>query len=234
MGKFVEKLKASCVPHWAAYIQHPWILDMKAGTLAQDKFQFFLVQDLPYLADFFRIYYMSFAKLRPEDMRAYAPFLKLLSGYDEGKFEEELLSEFNLATPSTDRWAVFKAREGYMNHLVRMAHEGSALESLVAMLPCSLGFAEMGETMQGIDLSKHHRAYQRWIEQYRRPFMRQQVDAAITGLEHLARNVDSAQQRHLESIFLRSVQHQINVFDAAWRLDDPWPGPGSHTWKITR
>lgn len=234
MGQLVDRLRASAAAEWEAYVHHPWIEGIRSGDLSPERFQFFLLQDLPYLADFFRIYHMAFAKLRPNQMRAFAPFLQLISTYDEGKFEEELLASMGCRDFTTDLWAVTKAREGYMNHLVRIAHEGSSLEALVAMIPCSMGFCEIGESMQGLDISRHHPAYQRWIEQYRRPFMRQQVNALIAGVEHCASDAPAATIDLFCKIFLRSVQHQVHVFDAAWRLDDPWPGAGSYAWKIVR
>ena len=228
MGMLVDRIKAYAGESWNAYVHHPWIDAIIRGDLDIERFKFFLVQDLPYLADFARVYFLGFAKLKPAELRAFRPFLQLLAGYDEGKWEEELLVQIGCSDYSTDRWAASKSREGYMNHLVRVAHEGTALETLVAMLPCSMGFAELGERCHGLDLSKHSAPYQRWLGLYSRPFQRQQVTAIIDGLEFCASTATEAELAALERVFLRSVQHQIHVFDAAWRLQDPWPGPGSH------
>ena len=230
MGMLVDRIKSYAGDHWKAYVHHPWIDAMIRGDLSTERFRFFLVQDLPYLADFARVYFMAFAKLKPGELRVFRPFLQLLAGYDEGKWEEELLRDIGCTDYSTERWAAYKAREGYMNHLVRMAHEGTGLEALVAMLPCSMGFAELGERCHGLDLSKHPAPYQRWLGLYSRPFQRQQVNALVDGLEFCAAQASEAELAALERIFLRSIQHQVHVFDAAWRLEDPWPGPGSYEW----
>lgn len=230
MSMLVRRVKANAGDLWQAYVHHPWIDGIIQGDLSTERFRFFLVQDLPYLADFARVYFIAFSKLGPEQLRVFRPFLQLLAGYDEGRWEEELLRDIGCTDYSTERWAAMKAREGYMNHLVRVANEGTGLETLVAMLPCSLGFAEIGERAQRIDLSNHRPEYQRWLGLYGRPFQRQQVNALIEGLDWCANSASDSEIAALERIFVRSVQHQIHVFDAAWRLEDPWPGPGSYAW----
>ncbi len=228
MGKLVERLQAYAGDSWTAYIHHPWLEGMYDGTLDVKRFQYFLVQDLPYLADFSRVYFTAFAKLKPQDLRIFRPFLKLIAGYDEGNVEEEWLAEIGCNDYTSDRWAALKAREGYMNHLVRTAYDGNAFEIFTSTLPCCVGFAEIGDLMRDKDLSKHPEVYQKWLDHYRRPFQREQVDALVAALETCAERMSEDQIQELERIFLRSVQHQIHVFDAAWRMNDPWPGPGSH------
>jgi thiaminase len=228
MGKLVERLKGHAGESWTAYIRHPWLEGMYKGDLSLERFQYFLVQDLPYLADFSRVYFMGFAKLQPRELRRFRPFLKLIAGYDEGNVEEEWLAEIGCNDFSSDRWAALKAREGYMNHLTRMAHEGTALQAFTSTLPCCVGFAEIGDRLKEIDTSAHHPVYQKWIDHYRRPFQREQVEALVAAMEACAEELSEPEIEELERVFLRSVQHQIHVFDAAWRMNDPWPGPGSY------
>ncbi len=228
MGGFVDRLKSYAGENWTAYVRHPWLEGMYNGDLSMERFQFFLVQDLPYLADFSRVYFMGFAKLNARDLRHFRPFLKLIADYDEGNVEEDWLAEIGCNDFSSDRWAALKAREGYMNHLIRMAHEGTAFTAFTATLPCCVGFAEIGDWMREKDTSNHHAVYRKWIDHYRRPFQRLQVDALIEALETSVSGLNETELEELERVFLRSVQHQIHVFDAAWRMSDPWPGPGTH------
>ena len=228
MGDFIDRLKSHAGENWTAYVRHPWLEGMYHGDLSVERFQFFLVQDLPYLADFSRVYFMGFAKLSARDLKHFRPFLKLIADYDEGNVEEDWLAEIGCNDFSSDRWAALKAREGYMNHLVRTAHEGSAFAVFTSTLPCCVGFAEIGDWMKDRDTSSHHAVYRKWIDHYRRPFQRKQVNALVEALETCAGNLNETELEELERIFLRSVQHQIHVFDAAWKMNDPWPGPGTY------
>lgn len=228
MGKLMERLKTHAGESWTAYVRHPWLVGIHDGDLSMEQFQFFLLQDLPYLGDVSRVYFMGFAKLNPRDLRHFRPFLKLMADYDEGNVEEEWLADIGCNDYSTDRWAALKAREGYMNHLVRTAHEGTALEIFASTLPCCVGFGEIGDWLKDKDTSGHHAAYQNWIDHYRHPLQQAHVDALVEALETCTAGLREDELLKLERVFLRSVQHQIHVFDAAWRTNDPWPGPGTY------
>ena len=227
MTELAERLKAATGATWSAYIHHPWIDDMVAGKLSAERLRFFLLQDLPYLADYERIYHLAFAKLSIEQHRAFRPFIQMIAGFDEGQTEIEMLRLLGANEFPSDHWAALPAREAYKNHLIRIAHEGTAIQTLTAMLPCSIGFTEIGNRLRGIDIDHYHEASRAWIECYRRPFQGEHVDALLAGLEPAVAELPEKEIVELERIFLRSTQHQIHVFDAAWRMKDEWPGPGS-------
>ena len=229
MAALTERLKAYTGETWAAYIHHPWIDAIVEGTLSDERLRFFLLQDLPYLADYERIYNLAFSKLTIDQHRQFRPFMQMIAGFDEGATEIEMLHLLGCNDFPNDYWAALPAREGYMNHLVRIAHEGTAIQTLTAMLPCSVGFTEIGARLHAVDISGYHPAFQKWIECYRRPFQGAHVDALLDGLVPAVEGLPESEIEELERIFLRSTQHQIAVFDAAWRLSDDWPGPGS--WK---
>lgn len=228
MHKLADRLKAATGSTWDAYIHHPWINDMVEGKLSRERLKFFLLQDIPYLADYERIYHLAFAKLTIEQHRSFRPFIQMIANFDEGQEEIDLLTQLGCNDVPADHWAALKAREAYMNHLVRIAYEGTAVQTLTAMLPCSIGFTEIGARLEGVDVSGYDRVSQQWIELYRRPFQAEHVEALLAGLEPAAAELPKAEIEELERIFLRSTQHQIHVFDAAWRMEDVWPGPG--TW----
>ena len=112
MGGLVARLKAHAGESWTAYVRHPWLVGMHDGDLDIERFRFFLVQDLPYLADFSRVYFMGFAKLSPGELRHFRPFLKLIADYDEGNVEEDWLAEIGCNAYSTDRWAPSRRGKG--------------------------------------------------------------------------------------------------------------------------
>lgn len=228
MYELANRLKAATGPIWDAYIHHPWIDGMVDGKLSRERLKFFLLQDLPYLADYERIYHLAFAKLTIEQHRTFRPFIQMIANFDEGHAEIELLKQLGCNDFPSDHWAALKAREAYMNHLVRIAYEGTAIQTLTAMLPCSLGFTEIGARLLGVDIDGYDPVSRQWIELYRRPFQAEHVEALLAGLEPAAKQLPDAEIDELERIFLRSTQHQIHVFDAAWRMEDVWPGPG--TW----
>lgn len=109
-----------------------------------------------------------------------------------------------------------------MNHLIRVAHEEDVSTICAALLPCAAGFTgAMAERAPKAGLDP---LFVRWLEYYERPsqfeFSNALVDTFELGLQEASKwRVD-----HARMIFTRSVQHQLNALDAAWRTADLWCG----------
>ena len=64
--RFSEILRADCAAIWDGLHAHPFLRELAAGTLALEKFRFFLEQDNFYLVDYARCLAMGAAKSRDE------------------------------------------------------------------------------------------------------------------------------------------------------------------------
>ncbi len=200
---------------WSAYLQHPFMLGVHDGTLTRDQFTFFLVQDLPYQRDFLNALLLAATKqIDPEPLLRMRSFIA-----EEVDFEIALLSELG-AEWSFDRWAAGPAREGYMNHLTRVAHEGSLGDVCASLLPCAAGFAgAMAEPAPKDGLPP---TYQRWLEFYERAEQFTFSSELVGRFEEAMMDASTAELERARMIFTRSVQHQIAVLDAAFRISDNW------------
>lgn len=202
---------------WQGYLHHPWMDAIHDGTLTRRRFAFFLAQDMPYQRDFLNALVLAASKAAdPQTLLNMRSFIA-----DEAAFEESLLAELQTSW-SYDRWSAGPAREGYMNHLIRVAHEEDVSTICAALLPCAAGFTgAMAERAPKAGLDP---LFVRWLEYYERPsqfeFSNALVDTFELGLQEASKwRVD-----HARMIFTRSVQHQLNALDAAWRTADLWCG----------
>ena len=148
---------------WDGYLNHAWMRGVHDGTLRMDQFVFFLVQDMPYQTDFLNALVLGASRSdEPDSWLTMREFIVA-----EAAFEAQLLDDLG-ADWTFDRWAAGPAREGYMNHLTRVALEGSPGEIAAALLPCASGFTGAMETPTE-DTSGLDPAYQRWLAYYERP-----------------------------------------------------------------
>lgn len=200
---------------WSAYLQHPFMLGVHDGTLTPDQFTFFLEQDMPYQRDFLNAILLAATKqVDPQALLRMRGFIA-----QEVDFEISLLNELG-AKWSFDRWSAGPAREGYMNHLIRVAHEGSLGDVYASLLPCAAGFTgAMAEPTSKDGLPP---TYQRWLEFYERPEQFTFSSELVGRFEEEMADATSAELEHARMIFTRSVQHQIAVLDAAFRVSDKW------------
>ena len=62
MESFSEQLKAEAQPIWRSIFSHPFLQEIKDGTLPLEKFQYYLTQDYLYLEGFARTVALALAK----------------------------------------------------------------------------------------------------------------------------------------------------------------------------
>ncbi len=210
-ARFIERAG----PLWARYVHHPWFEAIHRGDLPMDRFTFFIVHDMPYQRDFLNA--LVLAASRSE---APAIWLKLRDFIlKEVDFEESILDDIG-AEWTFDRWAAGPAREGYMNHISRVALEGNTTYIGAALLPCAAGFT--GAMAAPADKSHHPEIYRRWLEYYEKPEQGEFSTDLVRLFEEGATLLGEQELAVAQMVFVRSLQHQIAVFDAAWETKDEW------------
>ena len=215
MTELFDEFTSEAGDLWSAYLKHPFMGGVHDGSLTSEQFTFFLVQDMPYQRDFLNALLRAAGReLDPEPLLRMRAFIA-----DEVDFEASLLAELDVDW-TFDRWTAGPSREGYMNHLTRVAHEGSLGDVCASLLPCAAGFTgAMAEPAPKAGLPP---IYQRWLEFYERPEQFDFSSQLVGAFEDSMLGANSRQVHHAKLIFTRSVQHQIAVLDAAYGASDAW------------
>ena len=215
MTSYFEEFTHAEAVLWNKYLNHPWMNGIREGSLTSDQFQFFLVQDMPYQRDFLNA--LLITSTRVVDPQTFLTLRDFIAA--EVDFEADLLDSAGI--PWTfERWAAGPSREAYMNHLTRVAMEGTPGQVCAALLPCAAGFT--GAMAEPSPKSSHPVIYQKWLEFYERPEQFSFSSALVRTFENEMAEAPATEIAHCKMIFTRSVQHQISVLDAAWRTEDRW------------
>jgi len=225
--KFIEECKSFAGPVWESYLHHPWIEAMFAGDLSDERFEYWLIQDLPYLST--NIAEIAFPKVPPHNkweelQREY----KIRSG--ETRVELRMLER--VGDFAKTRWAARPWRDGIINFWIRTAYEGTFGDICCATYVCDAFSHTFGERYMLEKPTGLSELQVEWIEQWIDPFHEK-----IRAVTEEAINEYGEQSTHYERdkmrwLFLRGTQYQIGTFDAAWNLSDPWPGEGEETGVI--
>ena len=218
---FLDECIEFAGPAWEAYVHHPWIEALFAGELEDDRFHYWLAQDLCYVFD--PIASAALAKCPPDN-----PWAKLVLDYSANekatRVEAQLLDEYG--DFAMTRWAARPRREAFNNFMFRSVHEGTFGEICCAHYPCFRfcdTFAKRYEETQpeGISVDQVE-----WITQFAKPSARETCKATVQGINDGGEFASPWVRDRMKWTFLRATQHQIGTFDAAWELKDPWAGPG--------
>lgn len=222
MTPLVEQCIAAAGDAWAAYERHPWFEALERGTLPIERFVRFQVEDAPFIPYLHRAIALGLAKAPTGSRwsRAAATLLSDVFVAQELEAKRQILEELGVTDPRFDRWALSPRREGYANHLLRAALEGSAGEIAAALLPCTFFTRVVGRRFEGVELAGPP-AYRRWARIYADKQMYSMLEAHAELMEdEVAR--EPSQRDPLIRLFVRSTQHQVAVFDDALEPGPPW------------
>ncbi len=213
---FRDVLWASVGDIWHEILQHPFLVELHAGTLAKERFAYFLGQDYAYLEDFARVLALGAARSPSgEELRL---FLAAASGVFA--VEQELHSTLTQALggdpQALSRTERGPATRGYVDFLLRHGFEGDYARLAAAVLPCFWVYREVGLYLRQRGPSPAP-LYEAWIETYAGEPYGDAVDAQLAIIDRLWAE---SPRRHgeLGGIFREGVGHELRFWDQAYRL----------------
>jgi thiaminase (transcriptional activator TenA) len=190
---FAAELRRAADPVWEAQHGHPFVRGIGDGTLAEERFRFYVRQDYLYLIDYGRLLALGAARApRLEWMRRFAALAQSV-----------LETEMDLHRGFAARWGISGAEleaerpapatTAYCDFLLRTAALGDFAELVAALLPCMWGYAEIGERLAAAGAPAHD-GYAEWIAMYASPefaelaaWCRELTDAVAEGAGVAAR-----------------------------------------------
>lgn len=222
MTRFTDVLKDRASVVWEKEHQHPFVVELGLGTLPLEKFQWYMKQDYVFLIDFSRVIAMAVAKA--ETLESMGWFAKLL--------DETLNTEMSLHVSFCEDFEITKddllatrpspTTLAYTSHMLAYAHSGTIAEVVAALLPCSWGYAEIGQALEARGKPANQPLYCRWIEMYNSPEFGELADWLRSFMDKTASGLSKQQQERIADIFIMNSKYEYLFWDAAYRMEE-WP-----------
>ena len=146
--EFSDLLRDRASAIWELEHRHPFVVELGNGTLPLEKFQWYMKQDYLFLIDFSRVIAMAVAKADTlEDMGWFARLLHETLN-TEMALHVSFCKDFGI--PEADLLATRRSPTtlAYVDHMLSSAHAGTIGEIAATLLPCSWGYAEIGQTLE--------------------------------------------------------------------------------------
>ena len=219
---FSDELRQRAASTWDKEKAHPFVTGIGDGSLPLDNFRYYMRQDYVFLIEFCRAISLAVAKARTlDDMGWFAQMihetlnmemaLHVSFCADFDITEEELLA----TKPSPTTWA-------YTRHMINTAHQGTVGETAAVILPCSWGYAEIGQALYAQGTPEDQPLYTRWIETYNSQEFADIADWLRGFVDKHAETAGTSEMEAMERAFRISSQYEYMFWDAAWRMED-WP-----------
>ncbi len=162
-GKAFTLMRDAAQGPWRDYTRHAFVEGLKDGTLPRDAFLHYLRQDYVFLTHFSRAWALAVVKAQThEEMQVAAATVNGLMHEEMmlhvGVCEAEGISREDLmATPERPE------NLAYTRFVLESGYSGDYLNLLAALLPCVIGYAEIGARLTQEATSE---TYRPWIDTY--------------------------------------------------------------------
>ena len=163
-GKTFMLLKEKHKKNWDRYTRHDFVLKLANNSLEPNVFLNYLIQDYLFLIQFSKAW--SLAILKSDHLNE----MKVAANTVNGLMNFEMDLHINLCKSygisETDLETSNEANENiaYTRYVLETGYSGDFLDLLAALLPCVLGYGEIG--INNIDAKPNTIMYQKWIETY--------------------------------------------------------------------
>lgn len=205
-----ERLKASAAEDWNAYVDHAFVRGLGDGSLPHSSFRNYLVQDYLFLVQFARAHALAAYKSRGlADMQAARGGLGAI--LDEMGLHLRVCERWGLSAAEVEATPEQQATVAYTRWVLDIGMSGGLLDLQVALIPCTLGYAEIGRRLapEGIGAIDPGHPYRDWIAEYSGEAFQQAGDAAHAWLDDLGRRY-AGENRY---------QELVGIFRKACRLE---------------
>jgi len=141
---FTHAIRAKAHPIWDRELKHPFVRGLGDGTLPIDRFRFYLAQDYVFLTEYCRVFALAAAKA--PDLQTIGVFTRLLDETlnTEMQLHRDYCQRLGIAKSDLEATAPAPITHAYTRHLLTVAYSGSIADIVAAVLPCQLGYAEIG------------------------------------------------------------------------------------------
>lgn len=220
MATFADELWSSIADIFDAILAHPFLRGLTDGSLPEEAFRFYVIQDALYLRDYARTLALAAAKA-PRD-----PWCQLFAEHAkvalvvERSLHESFFAHWNLSAEDIGRTPYAPTNLAYTSYLLRVAYERPFEEAIGALLPCYWIYWEVGKALERA--GSPNPLYQRWIETYASEEFADVVRAVIAVMNAVVEDLPDSRRAPIRTHFVTTSRYEWMFWDAAWRREQ-WP-----------
>ena len=163
-GNIFNLLKENHKDNWLLYTKHEFINKLSNDTLKEEKFLNYLIQDYLFLIQFSKAWSLAILKSdNLEEMKIAASTVNDLINF-EMELHITLCANYGISKSDLENADEENANIAYTRYVLELGYSGDFLDLLSALVPCVLGYGEIGLNCQNSNPKKL--MYKKWIETY--------------------------------------------------------------------
>ena len=219
-GQFTSELWESTTSIYDSILSHPFLVELVNGSLPEDRFRFYVIQDALYLSEFARVLNVA-AALAPKDewTVTFSEHAKIVL-HGERSLHEQFFKHWNLNKEDVYSKPMSPTNLAYTSYLHATAYTKPFHELLGALLACYWIYWEIGKKLE--QLGSKSELYQRWINTYSSKEYATICNSAIDIMNQVASELSPQSKINVRNHFMICSRYEYMFWDSAYRLE-AWP-----------
>ncbi|UYM05805.1 TenA family protein [Solicola gregarius] len=215
-----------------AILEHPFLVELSDGSLPEQVFARYLIDDSHYLIGYARA--LSSLATRTADPAAAA----MLAGSAaqgiavERELHASYLTPRGIDPRSADAPEQSPTCSAYIGSLQTLAAFAPVEVGLAGVLPCFRVYAEVGSAVIAKAPDPDH-PYRAWVDAYADPSFDQAVRTVEAHADAVAEAATPQRRAEMLEAYVRATRFEWMFWDAAWR-GETWPTPQGSVAEIRR
>ena len=202
---------------WEGYLAHPFVRGLADGSLAVNKFRFYLLQDYLYLFDYAKVFAQGVVKSRePEVMRVFSSYgASILNG--EMEIHRGYMARLGITEAQAEAVQPSLSILSYTAYMRAVAAEEGPAEIMAAVLSCAINHKYSGQWVRkNYPHAENHDFYGEWVRGYASEDYAAENQRLIALMERLSTDYTEAQLQRLTDIFVACSRYEAMFWDMAW------------------
>jgi thiaminase/transcriptional activator TenA len=205
---------------YAAILAHPFVSGLTDGSLSQEAFTFYVVQDALYLRSYAKA--LAAVASHSTDTAGTEMFARHAAGIIdvEMTLHESLLADLDIDATAADATEEAPTTLAYTSYLLAATVGGSYAEGVGAVLPCYWIYWEVGKHL--LSLGSPNPRYQKWIDTYGAEEFGAEALDVIAVADRLGPGLGAAERARVRRAFRTTSRYEWMFWDMGYRQEQ-WP-----------
>lgn len=199
-----------------------FIQELEEGSLRQEVFQHYIIQDAVYLGEFSRALAIISAKAPTPELQLQFAANAQGAIVVERSLHEEFFAQFDISAKVALASQPSPTCLNYTNFLLATAYQYSFPVSVAAVLPCFWIYLEVGKHIYQQSKDRVN-PYQKWIDTYVDVDFETSVQGVIEVANLMATKAGAEELELMNRVFYRASQFEWMFWDSAYNLE---------TWQV--
>lgn len=220
-----KRLRDEADPIWRAVHAHPFLEELGNGSLSDERFHFYILNDYPYIKEFCRILALAVSRGGSVEEMAFFADLMHATITTEMGMHRAICAEMGISPGEMEAARLAPSGFAYTRHLLTVGAFGTQAEMTVALLPCIVSYAEIGARLGKRPRPANPR-YARWIETYASPEYQALADRAAGMVDALDARVGPEERDRCRIHYEISARYEWMFWEMSYRIES-WPPEGT-------